>query len=374
MPGKSLILVAFFTLLLAGCSQMQTQPPSLRTQYNPVTFEQLKGWNQKEAEGLRNSLMQTCSAFKHKRGMVNSNPIFGSYQQWHTLCKQLAITPQNQLTQFFKANFQAYQINPEDKGLFTGYYTPVYPGSRTKSPEYTTPLLKTPNDLIRVKLNQFYDGSGTLYGKVNKGWLVPYDNRTAINKRFRQGNYKKDVLCWMKNPVDRIFLQIQGSGYIQLPSGEKVLMQFASKNGQPYYPIGRYLKQNNLLKNISMQTIRQWLKENPSQAQKVLNLNKSFVFFSESSHPPLGALGVPVTADRSVAIDPRYIPLGYPVWIDTTLTATGQSYQHAFAAQDTGSAIKGAVRADIYFGVDNRAALYAGHQNASGKLFILAPK
>ena len=374
MSGLKLLSLSFTILLFTGCSLIQTSKPPEHTQYIPVDFKQLSGWNDKEAEGLKTSLLQTCTAFKNKQGPVSPEHIFGTYQQWHTLCSQLIKTPDHQLTRFFKTNFQVYRVNPKDTGLFTGYYTPVYPGSKHRSTLYSTPVLSTPNDLVRVNLDQFHQEKDILYGKVNHGWLVPYDDRAGINRRFDQGSYQSNVLYWLKNPIDRLFLQIQGSGYIQLPSGKKVLLQFASKNGQPYYPIGRYLKKHRLLTSISMQTIRQWLHDNPSRVHEVLDNNKNFVFFTKSSRPPTGALGVPVTPGRSVAVDPRQIPLGYPVWIETTLTATKQPYHHALAAQDTGSAIKGAVRADIYFGAGEQAAYYAGHQAASGKLFILSPK
>ncbi len=371
------MLIFFLTLLLTGCSTTQKKISPVTSAYKMVNFEQLKGWNNNEAIRLKASLLNSCKVFDKRSGAVSQNPLLGTYEQWHQLCKIMRQTDSDKMTAFFEKHFRPYQLNPNEKGLFTGYYTPTYHGSRFRSATFSTPLLKVPADLVRVNLKQFNHtykkGSSIIYGKLKNNWLISYDNRSVINKRFKQGEYQHDVLCWLKNPVDRLFLQIQGSGYIQMPSGEKVFMQFASKNGRPYYPIGRYLKKNKLLKTVSMQTIKQWLMDNPSKAQSVINTNKSFVFFKESKLPPSGSLGVPVLANQSVAVDPHYIPLGFPVFIDTTLTSAGKPYQHAFAAQDTGSAIKGPVRADIYFGSGSKAGEYAGHQNSPGKMFILIP-
>ena len=344
----------FFLLVFNLYSYGQSQ--ALKSQivndsYHPSCFDALHGWSHAEAIRLKKSLLQNCKRFQWRKGAIDRQSLFGTYEKWHSVCLGLANVPDVDLQAFFRNNFKVYEISPHDRGLFTGYYTPAYKGSRVQTPYYNVPVLKTPADLISINLSQFSgEETGRLYGKLKGARMVPYDDRAAINQRFDRGEYANDVLAWLHDPVDRLFLQIQGSGYIQMTSGEKVYMRFDSKNGQPYYPVGRYLKEKGWLDKVSMQTIRQWLQKHPDRVTEVLNTNRSFIFFNQSKENPTGAFGIPLTAERSVAVDPHYIPLGFPLWIETTLTAGQLPYHHAFTAQDTGSAIKGALRADIYFG------------------------
>ena len=179
----------------------------------------------------------------------------------------------------------------------------------------------------------------------------------------------------MDDTVDRFFLQIQGSGYVQLDTGERVYVRISGRNGHPYFAIGRYLKQEGLLETISMQSVRQWLKDNPDRLEEVLYQNRDFIFFSERAEGgPIGAQEVVLTPNRSAAVDSSIIPLGTPLWLETTLTLDNSRWAHAMTAQDIGSAIKGKVRADIFFGTGQEAAEKAGHQNAGGKLYILVPR
>ncbi len=366
------VLILSLTLLATGCSWMPWQ----RT-FQPATFSDLPGWNSEEANGLKTSLMHSCAVYQKRSGPVSDNALFGTYEQWQPLCDQLAETNGSALTTFFQDNFDVYRVAPWEDGLFTGYYSPLLYGSRQQSERYHVPLIDKPADLVMFNPKDFgMEEDAVLKGKLNRGWLIPYDDREGINRRFAKGHYRDDVVLWVDDTVDRFFLQIQGSGFVQLDTGEQVYVRISGRNGHPYFAIGRYLKREGLLETVTMQSIRQWLKDNPDRLEEVLYQNQDFIFFSERSEGgPIGAQGVILTPDRSAAVDRSIIPLGTPLWLETTLTSDDDSHwAHAMTAQDVGSAIKGKVRADIFFGAGEEAAKKAGHQNAGGKLFVFVPR
>ena len=203
---------------------------------------------------------------------------------------------------------------------------------------------------------------------------MPYENREGINRRAARGDYDDNVVVWLENPVERIFLHIQGSGIVQLENGEYMHVRIAARNGHKYFPIGRYMKQQGMLDKVSMQSVKQWLKENPERRDEVLFTNSDFIFFRQMDYGPIGAQGVVLTEQRSAAVDNDRIPLGVPLWLETQVTATGQPFNRAMIAQDVGSAIKGPVRADIYFGMGEQGGDLAGFQNSQGKMFVMAPR
>ena len=220
-----------------------------------------------------------------------------------------------------------------------------------------------------------------LRGRVVGHKVVPYYNREAIEKNRQL--LKGHELLWVDDAISLFFLQIQGSGKIQLADNKKLAIGYVDQNGHPYVAIGRELINLGVLtrKNVSLQSIRQWLIKNPKKMNAILNTNPSYVFFEIRDKGPLGSLGVPLTAERSIAVDRKYIKLGLPVWIDTTLptktsasTSSGSKYQRLMFAQDTGGAITGAVRADVFWGAGKRAKYIAGHMKQKGRLFVLLPK
>ncbi|WP_371924790.1 murein transglycosylase A [Endozoicomonas sp. SCSIO W0465] len=287
------------------------------------------------------------------------------------MCKELMQTPDRQLKAFFEQNFTPVQVSPQKKGLFTAYYSPVIPGSLAPSEDYSIPLLKLPHDLVKVRLADFGLSGQGLVGRVEKGFLKPYGSRAEIDQQTAKTS---DVLIWLSNPVDKFFLQVQGSGNVELPDGKIIHVGYAGNNGHQYVAIGKILKQKGELEDVSMQTIRSWLEKNPDKREWLLNQNPRYIFFSFSDEGAITAQGVPATTRRTLAVDPSYIPLGLPVWLDTRLTATGEKFQQLMVAQDTGSAIKGPVRGDIYMGIGNDAALIAGPQQEPGKLYVLIPR
>ncbi|MTI14411.1 murein transglycosylase A [Sansalvadorimonas verongulae] len=381
LSTSPLLKVVGLCFVLSGCSWQQIQDETEDT-FQQSTFSELEGWNQEQAVGMRTALLESCKVYSRRSGDVSDDPRFGTYAQWHTICKTLPTLNDDALTSYFEDNFAVYQVAPWDKGLFTGYFTPLLHGSRTKSERYSVPLLKVPSDLVRFNPADFglekIDGDRPkrmLSAKVRNGWMVPYDNRENINKRATRGDYDDDVLFWVDDRVDRFFLQIQGSGEVRLDTGEDVQVRIAGRNGYEYFAIGRYMKRHGLLKKVSMQTIYQWLEEHPERLDEVLHTNPDFIFFSTLGKPgPIGAQGTRLIPDHSAAVDDSVIPLGTPLFLSTTLTLNETPFSRAMVAQDVGSAIRGHVRADIFFGAGQDAAFKAGAQNAGGKLFVLLPK
>ncbi|WP_163372393.1 murein transglycosylase A [Endozoicomonas acroporae] len=352
------------SLLFSGCGLL-----TKASERQPVTFSELEGWSQQQAIAVRPALLNSCQHLN--RSVLTDNSPWGNYQQWQLLCKELMQTPDRQLKTFFEQNFTPVQLSPQKQGLFTAYYSPVIPGSLKPSEDYPIPLLKLPHDLVKVRLADFGLSGPGLVGRVEKGFLKPYGSRAEINQQTAKAS---DVLLWLSSPVDKFFLQIQGSGNVELPDGNIIHVGYAGNNGHNYVAIGRILKQQGELEEVSMQTIQSWLENHPDQREWLLNQNPRYIFFSFSEEGAITAQGVPAAPKRTLAVDPSYIPLGLPVWLDTRLTATGEKFQQLMVAQDTGSAIKGPVRGDIYMGAGNDAALIAGPQQEPGKLYVLIPR
>jgi membrane-bound lytic murein transglycosylase A len=269
----------------------------------------------------------------------------------------------------------------EPVGLFTGYYEPTLHGSRTGGATFPVPLYLRPPELVEVELGRFRpDLEGKrIAGEVRDGALVPYHDRGAIEEGALAG---RDLeLLWVDDAVDAFFLQIQGSGLVELREGGTVRVGYAAQNGHPYYAIGRELVARGAmaLDQVSMQSIAEWLRAHPAEAVDVMRTNASFVFFRElDEEGPLGSMGVVLTPERSLAIDPMYLPMGAPLWLETTLpAAAGEAappLRRLVVAQDTGGAIRGPVRGDVFWGPGERAAELAGRMRQEGRLWLLLPR
>lgn len=303
---------------------------------------------------------------------------------WASLCRaanDLPAVPDDATARtFFETWFQPYEMRGPDghaHALITGYYTPVLQGSLTQTPEYRYPVYGRPSDLLVVDLGALYPElrGKVVRGRVQNGRVVPYYSRSQIEQESLPG----PVLAWVKDPVSLFFLQIQGSGIILLPDGSRLAVGYADQNGYPYVSVGRCLIDRGALKldQVDATTIRDWLEAHPDQADAVLACNPSYVFFTlrDSTSPPLGSLHVPLTAERSVAVDPAYVPLGTPVYVDTTLPGTSPvPFQQLMLAQDTGGAIKGPGRMDVYFGEGDEAGRLAGAMKQPGRSWLLLPR
>jgi membrane-bound lytic murein transglycosylase A len=258
--------------------------------------------------------------------------------------------------------------------LYTGYYKPNIEASFTKTDEYKYPLYALPNDIIKVNLADFgIKTGGKIQGRIQNNKLIPYYTRREIDK----GRMSFDVLLWTKSYLDNFFLQIQGSGNVQFMNGDKAYIAYAGNNGHKYTSIGKVLLDNKWMKkeDISLFSLKKWLKNNPYKATNILQQNARYIFFSLADEPSEGSLKMPLISERSLAVDPKYIPLGSMVFINTPLTARPNTYiNKTLFAQDTGAAITGPDRADIFFGDTKEAEYRAAYQNSKGKLYLLALK
>ncbi|MHB8846978.1 MAG: murein transglycosylase A [Burkholderiales bacterium] len=337
----------------------------------PADWNALPGWQNDQLLSAWNTWLQSCNVLKAK-------------PDWQVVCAAAAnLQPSDTDTvrTYFQTWFNVYQsLQPDGaaQGLVTGYYEPLLHGSRTPSPDYPVPLYRTPPDLLNIDLSSVYPELKhmRLRGRLQGNTVVPYLDRAEIDgsQRPLAGN----ELVWVDDPVEAFFLQIQGSGRIQLNDGTMMQIGYANQNGYPYRAIGHVLVQRGELKleQASMQNIKAWGRAHPEQLPELLSQNPSYVFFKQlpDSNGPLGALGLPLTGGRSIAVDSRAVPLGAPVWLATTQPQSDTPMDLLVMAQDTGGAIHGNVRADFYFGFGDAAGKLAGKMKQQGQMWVLLPK
>lgn len=350
-----------------------TEPRPPVPAMTPVSFDALPGWRQDD-------LRQAWPAF------LSSCRVLAKKAQWTAPCAAAARVDARDnaaIRVYFETYFVPQQMRTPDgadTGLVTGYYEPMLRGSRKRGGAFQTPLYRVPDDLVTVDLGSVYPNlknmrlRGRLVGKT----VVPYATRAEIERAPLKGK----ELVWVDDPVEAFFLEVQGSGRVRIDeTGETVRIAFADQNGHPYKVIGRWLVEQGELPadGVSAQSIKAWIAANPARRQELLNVNPSYIFFKEERLPdasvgPKGALGVPLTPERSVAVDPSVVPLGAPLFLATTHPADGAPLQRLMMAQDTGGAIRGPVRADFFFGFGGNAAEYAGRMKARGAVWVLLPK
>lgn len=293
-------------------------------------------------------------------------------EDWRSACDAAGRWPMDDAVRFFAENLEAVQVG-EGAGFATGYYEPEIAGSRTRVPGFDVPVYGRPSDLVDVDLSQFSPewAGKRVRGKLKGSDLVPYDDRTLIEQGALQG--RAPVIAWVADAIEFFFLQVQGSGRLRAPDGSVVRIGYATQNGRDYTGIGALMRDRGLLApgQANMQGIVAWLRANPEQGRAIMRENKSFVFFRELTGPgPLGALGYQVEAGSSVATDPKFVPLGAPVF----LAMDRAEPNGLWVAQDTGGAIKGANRFDTFWGAGERAQIIAGGMSARGLALILLPK
>lgn len=331
----------------------------------------MSGWRDDNLQPAWPAFLAGCAALK-------------AQPAWQSVCAIAAAlnepTPE-MIRRFFETRFTPYQVinaDGSDSGMVTGYYEPLLRGSRTRTSVYRYPVYATPDDLLVIDLSELYPEmkNQRLRGRIDGRRVVPYFNRAQIESGTAPVTGKEIV--WVADAVELFFLQVQGSGRVRLDNGDTVRLGYADQNGHPYRSIGRLLVDRGdlPLERASMQGIKAWAAQNPTKMQELLNYNASYVFFREmpaGQAGPIGALGVPLTAQRSVAIDPRFVPLGAPVFLSTTLPNSRAPLNRLLLAQDTGGAIRGAVRADFFWGFGDEAGAQAGRMRQSGRMWVLLP-
>jgi membrane-bound lytic murein transglycosylase A len=292
-----------------------------------------------------------------------------SPRDWQAACTAAASWSEANAREFFRRHFELVQVG-DGKAHATGYYEPEIAGCRIATAACQTPLYKRPRDLIEVDLGLFSESlkGKRIRGKVKDTSFIPYDDRAAITAGALAGRGLE--LAYANDPIELFFLEIQGSGRLRLPDGGVMRVGYDGQNGRDYTGIGKLMKDRGLIQAGSMQDIMSYLRANPAQGVAIMNENKSYVFFRElTGAGPLGALGIPVTPEATVAADPTFVPLGAPV----LLSLDRAEPNGIWVAQDTGGAIKGSNRFDTFWGAGEQARLIAGGMSARGSALLLLP-
>lgn len=350
----------FLLSILTACESSGTKD-NLAAVIAPVNFSDLHGWNEDRHAKAFALFTKNCSVNAKRERYFTSitGTKVASDSAWRRACmgaQNLEAPTDEEARVFFEQNFHPYRVTTQasSKGLTTGYYEPLLHGSYKKSARYFVPVYGVPYRFSKPSFSRAQIEAGALNGKA-------------------------PILLYVDDPVMLFFLHIQGSGKVRMEDGALVGLQYAQQNGHGYVPIGRMMRDEGLLETVSMQTIRDWLRSHPSQAQAVMNTNPSYIFFtlSHGVEAAKGAMGIPLTANRSLAVDDERVPYGLPIYLQTTVShfGTGEEkhFAHLMGAQDTGGAIIGATRYDIFFGRGAHAEWKAGHQNAKAKVFWLLP-
>ena len=340
--------------------------------YTPSNWEKLPEWTTLDLTPSWSALLQSCRVLKNK-------------PQWQSVCSGAEVVDKNDNVAqrlFYEDKLIPFQVINNDgseQGVITGYYEPLLKGSRFKTSRFTYPLYAAPDDMLEVDLGEIFPQlkGQRIRGRLSGKKVVPYYKRAEIDAGTE--SLKGRELFWVENAVELFFLQIQGSGRIELVDGRQIKVGYADQNGHPYVSIGKKLIEMGEMKleDASMQGIKAWGEKNPEKLMALLELNPSYVFFRELPEnltAPLGALGVPLTNEYSIAIDPKSIPLGAPVFLATTQPNSATPLNRLMLAQDTGGAIRGQVRADFFWGFGEKAGAQAGRMKQQGRMWVLFPK
>ncbi|WP_025897382.1 murein transglycosylase A [Sneathiella glossodoripedis] len=352
-----------------------------------ANFSDLKGWNEDDLRPFLSAFQTSCKKILRLPATrsLGADGLAGKAQDWSDLCENVLELGADsaEIRTFLEDNFTPFAVsNAGDPwGLFTGYYEASLKGSRIRSETYATPLYLRPDELVMVDLGRFRDSlkGQRIAGVVKNGQLYPFADRKEIEEGALAG---RDLeIVWVDSAVDAFFLHIQGSGLIELDDGSQLRVGYAAQNGHPYYAIGKTLIENGAVarEDMSMQAIRDWLEANPDKASDLMQENASYIFFRElSTSGPIGAQGVELTPKRSLAVDRKWMPLGVPVWLQTEVFAGPSQtdpdpFNHLMMAQDTGGAIRGPVRGDVFWGHGRDAYDAAGSMKSKGRYWILLP-
>ncbi|MCK9511259.1 MAG: murein transglycosylase A [Pigmentiphaga sp.] len=359
-------------------------------------WNQIPSWQADDTAVLWQAFLRNCEAvLRRGLGGPGNGSAVAAARPWHGVCTA-AFDPARapdaadaaSVQRFLETWLQPWRVQASGRpavNTVTGYYEPLVRASRQRGGDFQWPLYAVPDDMLVIDLGAAYPElqGKRVRGKLDGRRVIPYDTRAELEANGRQ----PPAIVWVDDPVDAFFLQVQGSGRAELANGtapdanEVIRLAYADQNGHAYSSIGRWLvDQGELtLAQASMQNIRAWAQRNPQRVRELLNVNPSVVFFREepievAGEGPRGAFGVPLTAQHSIAVDPAFVPLGSPVLLATTFPGTQRPLNRLAFAQDTGSAIKGAGRADFYWGFGDEAGALAGRMKQSGQMWVLWPK
>jgi|TARA_B100000315_G_scaffold250640_1_gene283787 membrane-bound lytic murein transglycosylase A len=377
------LVLALALLFLASCAPKPERPDQLVL--TPVKFADLPGWATGRPIGALGALRRSCEHVVRDK----ANAVLGTEfvpltkQDWEEPCSAAKIVSAGNgavARSYFEKFFQAFYVagENESEGLFTGYFEVVLSGSKFRDGAHSVPIYRLPKDRISADLGDFDIGlrGKKIIGRVAGGKFVPYFKRAEIESGVL-GEFGLELI-WLNDPIDAFVLHVQGSGRVNLPDGKSMRVGFAGHNGHPYSSIGRALIGRGELSpnKASWDDIRNWLEANPDKRNELFAINSRYIFFREiAGDGPIGAQGVALTPGRSLAVDRKFIPLGLPIWLDTVWPNDAErQLQRLMVSQDTGGAIKGQVRGDVFWGHGKQAAKLAGKMKSRGRYYIFLPK
>ncbi len=382
------LALAFADLAPAQERQENDEPFKLTdSQLEPVKWSEVDGWAADDHLAAFAAYQAGCQTFRSVKRPRDERPVYLAL--WEVCRRAAGVRPTDAAAArvFFEKNFQPVRISRlgEAQGFLTGYYEPIVQGSRFPNPEFHVPLYRRPPDLVAAGYkpgSDAFPNKGALVGRRNEqGQIVPYYDRGAIDAGALDG--QKLEICWLKDPFEALAIQIQGSARVILEDGTPLRVSYDSHNGYPYTAVGRVLIERNLVprEEMSMQRIRDWMAANPEEAPKLRATNRSFVFFRitglSNEGEPAGIQGIPLTPGRSIAVDKLHV-YGTPFFIDASLPIDSAKpvtpFRRLMIAQDTGSAIVGPARADLYWGAGDDAARIAGRIRHPGRFVMLLPR
>ncbi len=378
-------------IIIAACVWYFTrnQPPMPdRLELVSAGFTDLDGWADDRHSLALGALQRSCKPLLKREDIHSIGPdgLGGTVADWREVCmaaKKMIDSDNVKARKFFETFFLPLLAtnNGVATGLFTGYYEPILHGSRVRTGDYNVPIYAKPRDLVTVNLEAFNVSmkGQRIVGRVTDGRLLPYSDRKEIESGALDGLNLE--IAWVNDAIDAFFLHIQGSGQVILIGGGTLRVGYAAKNGHEYFSIGKWLVAEDelSLESVSLQTIRQWLRDNPSRASKVMEKNRSYIFFKNlNTDGVVGSQGVQLTAERSLAVDVNFVPLGIPVWVNTERPSEDPNkqdtiFRQLLVTQDTGSAIRGQIRGYDFWGNGDIAEKLAGRMKHQGSYYFLLP-
>lgn len=379
-------LIVLSALIFFGCEKKEEKVGLEKPTYKQTSFSDLNGWDNDQQRKALFAFVKSCPGLQ-KKGLPLLEKYFAKQQgaDLSALCQQadsaLQMSNENAAKDFFEKNFTPYLMKAKDgaEGLFTGYFEIVLKGSSVQTPEFPIPIYQRPQDLLTIQLKDFPTTPEdvktlTLFGRVQGNQVKAYPARDVIESGLLKDQNLE--LAWLKDKVDLLYLQIQGSGIIELENGEKIRVGYTAKNGYPYGSVGKELVARGQMTadQASMESIRTWFAAHPDQVDDILKANPSYIFFRPIlGDGPIGAAGVALTPERALAVDTRYYDMGLPLWLETQGANKDKHLNQLMIAQDTGSAITGIVRGDFFWGTGEAAGKQAGSMKDKGQFYLLVP-